>query len=55
MPEAVFRTNHAYDPIIRKNSYTKSLSKNSDTMIRYFILRDLFNSYSDVKAKIGYQ
>ena len=23
MPEAVFRTNHAYDPIIRKNSYTK--------------------------------
>jgi len=55
MPEALFRTNHAYDPIIRKNSVTKFHSKYSDTMIRYLILKDMFNYYSDQQTKITYQ
>ncbi len=53
MPNAVFRTNHAYDPIIQKHSHTRYLSKNSDTMIRYLILKDMFNSYSDQKTQIS--
>jgi hypothetical protein len=52
MPDAVFRTNHAYDPIIRKHSHAKFLSKSSDTMIRYMILKDMFNSYNDQKVPI---
>jgi len=52
MSEAIFRTNHAYDPIIRKHSVIKLLNKNSDTMTRYFILKDMFNMYSDQKIKI---
>lgn len=44
MPEAVFRTNHAYDPIIRDNLRTKS-KENDDSMIRYRILKDGFNWY----------
>ncbi len=52
MPNAVFRTNHAYDPIIQKHSHSKLLSKNSDTMIRYMILKDMFNSYSSQNIPI---
>ena len=55
MSEALFRTNHAYDPVIQKYSHNKLLSKNSDTMIRYFILKDLFNSYSANSTKITEQ
>ena len=55
MPNAVFRTNHAYDPTILKYSHTKYLSKTSDTMIRYLILKDMFNSYSDSKVQITEQ
>lgn len=52
MPNAVFRTNHAYDPIIQKYSHTKFLSKNSDTMLRYFILKDMFNNYYNQSTTI---
>ena len=52
MPNTVFRTNHAYDPTIQKFSHNKFLSKNSDTMIRYMILKDMFNSYNDQKTAI---
>lgn len=55
MPETVFRTNHAYDPIIRKHSAHKLISKNDDSMIRYFILKDMFNNYQSWETKIGYQ
>ncbi len=53
MPNALFRTNHAYDPVIQKNSATKVISKKSDTMIRYMILKDAFNYYADKNVKIG--
>ena len=40
MPEALFRTNHAYDPQIRdKNTHTPDSPKD-DTMIRYYLLKD---------------
>ena len=53
MRNAVFRTNHAYDPIIRKYSHTKLLSKNSDTMMRYLILKDMFNMYAGMNRAIS--
>jgi hypothetical protein len=55
MPEALFRTNHGYDPVIRKHSHTKFRPKDSSTMARYFIQKDLFNNYANNSVKIGYQ
>lgn len=52
MPEAVFRTNHAYDPIIVEHLRSK-LKSNSDTMIRYRILKDGFNWYHDNQILMG--
>lgn len=52
MPEAVYRTNHGYDPIIRKHSHTKYRAKDSSTINRYFIQRDLFNNYNQSQTKI---
>ncbi len=40
MPDVIFRTNHAYDPIIRKHKRNQYMNKNDDSMIRYFILKD---------------
>jgi hypothetical protein len=52
MPDVIFRTNHAYDPIIRQHSATKLLAKSSDTMLRYFILRYMFITYATQNIKI---
>lgn len=44
MKDAVFRTNHAYDPFI--NKYRTSLpSANSSTINRYYIIKDTFKYY----------
>lgn len=52
MPEAVFRTNHAYDPIIVDHLRGK-LKSNDDSMIRYRILKDGFNWYHDNRILMG--
>ena len=46
MPNVVFRTNHGYDPTIRKNLVTPMPEEASSTMKRYFLLKDGFNWYS---------
>ena len=52
MEEAVFRTNHAYDPVI--NKYRTFLpSVDTSTMLRYFVLKDGFNFYDENQKKIG--
>ena len=44
MKEAVFRTNHAYDPTI--NKYRTALpSVDESTMRRYNVIVDTFNNY----------
>lgn len=51
MKEAVFRTNHGYDPFINKYR-TELPSKNSSTIERYMILKDSFLVYSAMDKKI---
>ena len=50
MKDAVFRTNHAYDPTINKFGFGLP-SEHSDTMHRYMMLKDGFNHYG--KNEIG--
>jgi hypothetical protein len=54
MPETVFRTNHAYDPIIRKHSRNRIMNQDDDSMIRYKILKDSFHYYENNGVKIGF-
>jgi hypothetical protein len=44
--DAVFRTNHAYDPTINK-WVTSHVSEKSDTFVRYLLLKDSFNHYGN--------
>ena len=53
MPEALFRTNHAYDPTIVKFKKHGELEYNDDSMIRYRILKNGFNWYKDEGIKMG--
>lgn len=53
MKEAIFRTNHAYDPTIVKNLRTPRLSIHSDTMIRYQLLSKSFQQYEEQGVKMG--
>jgi len=50
MKDAVFRTNHAYDPAINKFR-THLPPKNDSTIRRYFVLKDSLNFYG--KNAIG--
>jgi len=43
MKDAVFRTNHAYDPTINKFKVGHP-GINDDSMKRYFMLKDFFNA-----------
>lgn len=52
MPDVVYRTNHGYDETIRKHSTIKLQSKNSSTIERYFIQRDLLKNYEAKNTKI---
>lgn len=47
MKDAIWRTNHAYDPTINKFA-TSHPEENSDTMKRYKIMKDCFNNYENV-------
>ena len=53
MPEAIFRTNHAYDPIINKFKKDPLLPVDDDSMIRYRIMKDGFNWYKNEGIKMG--
>ena len=50
MPEALFRTNHGYDPIIVDHLRSK-LQEKDDSMIRYRILKNGFNWYKENQRK----
>jgi hypothetical protein len=54
MPDALYRTNHGYDSVIRKHSHTKYRAKDSSTMNRYFIQHDMFESYEKSETKIAF-
>ena len=53
MPEALFRTNHAYDPTINKFKKNAEIEENDDSMIRYRILKDGFNWYKNEGIQMG--
>lgn len=46
MPEVVYRTNHGYDPTIRKHMVEPTPYENGSSMSRYAMLRDGFNWYA---------
>lgn len=50
MKDAVFRTNHAYDPTINKFR-TQLPGEHDSTIVRYGVLKDSLNFYG--KSAIG--
>ena len=44
MKDAVFRTNHGYDPVINKFRTRLPGAKDS-TIKRYFVIKDTFSTY----------
>lgn len=52
LTEAVWRTNHGYDPIIRKN-YEWSQSPQSWSLVRYMIIHDALQHYQSSNTSIG--
>lgn len=52
MKDAVFRTNHAYDPFI--NKYRTALpTVNDSTIKRYNVIKDTFKNYEKISHLIG--
>eukprot|EP01132_Coremiostelium_polycephalum_P004340 gene4340-5432_t len=52
LPEAVYRTNHGYDSIIRANQYQLP-TPTDDSMIRYMLFPEIFNDYQNAGKLIG--
>ena len=52
MKEAVWRTNHGYDPVIRQH-YLWSQSPSADSLRRYMYIHDAFIDYQTTGTKIG--
>jgi len=52
IPNAVFRTNHGYDTVIRANQYLTP-KPTDDTMIRYMLFHDAFNYYETAQIEIS--
>lgn len=52
LPQAVWRTNHGYDPKIRAK-YEWSQAPSSWSVVRYMILHDAFNYYNYSGKQIG--
>lgn len=50
--EAVWRTNHGYDPVIRKQ-YEWSQSPKADSLVRYRIIYDALMDYHARSISIG--
>lgn len=46
MKDAVFRTNHGYDPTINKFRFVQELPEKDSSMFRYFIIKDSLNAYA---------
>ena len=47
MPDALFRTNHAYDPKILSHRRSPHIPESDDSMIRYKTLKTGFNWYRE--------
>lgn len=47
MPEAVFRTNHAYDPTITSHMRMAAIPEDYHSILRYKVLKNGFNDYKD--------
>lgn len=52
MEEALWRTNHGYDPVIREH-YEWSQAPDSWSMERYLFIRDALNTYKQEGVRIG--
>ncbi|KAF2069422.1 hypothetical protein CYY_009257 [Polysphondylium violaceum] len=52
IPEAVFRTNHGYDTVIRANQWIDP-KPTDDSMIRYMLFHDAFNYYETAQIEIS--
>lgn len=52
MKEAVWRTNHGYDPVIRQH-FEWSQAPSSWSMQRYMFIHDALQTYEKEKTKIG--
>lgn len=52
LPEAVWRTNHGYDPIIRKN-FEWSQSPESYSVVRYMLIHSALEYYYVNATQIG--
>lgn len=52
LPEAVWRTNHGYDPVIRKN-YEWSQSPKADSIVRYMLIYNTLQDYHAKATQIG--
>lgn len=52
MEEALWRTNHGYDPVIREH-FEWSQAPSSWSMQRYLFIRDALNAYEEQGVKIG--
>ena len=53
MKNAVFRTNHAYDPTIREHMRSNQIPEDDDSMIRYQLLSKGFKWYEDQGIQMG--
>lgn len=54
MPQAVFRTNHAYDPTIRSHMRMSAIPEDYHSMLRYKVLKNGFNDYKDNSTEISF-
>jgi len=52
LPQALWRTNHAYDPTIRRKEVER-VTPSSDSEVRYMILHDSFAYYESINKSIG--
>lgn len=50
--EAVWRTNHGYDPVIRKH-YEWSQSPKADSIVRYMLIHDALKDYHANNTQIS--
>ena len=53
MKDAVWRTNHGYDPVIMKN-YEWSLDPSAWSVQRYMFIHEAIQSYGNGNVKIGW-
>ena len=66
LTEAVFRTNHGYDPVIRENylwgqspndnsiqRYALAYIRECDVMFSYFLISDAFSEYASEGVRVG--